>query len=208
MSMASATATFSAPQAAPLTALERHASFFDPKGTGVVTARQTYAGMKRLGVAWGWRVVLTPLINGFLGYRTEGRLSLVIRIANIGRGKHPYDSGSFADDGSFARDAFEALFPDGARAITAAEMDAVVTARGDRDPGMGKIAGVLGHLFSKREVGVLFCLAADTTKAVGGKSVPALRKETLRRFYDGTLFPELARRHVLVAAGCVRPRRR
>jgi hypothetical protein len=46
-------------------------------------------------------------------------------------------------------------------------------------------------------------VAADTRKTVGGKSVPAVRKETFRRFYDGTLFPDLARRRVLVEAGCV-----
>lgn len=185
-----------------MTALERHASFFDPQGTGFITVRQTYAGMKRLGVGVGWRVLLTPVINGFLGYLTKGP-PFVIRIDRIAQGKHPYDSGSFADDGRFDATAFEALFANGAAAITADEMDAVISARGNRKPEMGKIAGALGHWFSRREVGVLFCVAADTTKTVGGRPVPAMARATLRGFYEGTLFFDLARRRVLVASGCV-----
>lgn len=204
MSMATATATLPSPTKPTPTALERHASFFDPLGTGVITFRQTYRGMKRLGVAAVWRILLTPVINVFLGCLTEGRPSLVIRIDHIAQGKHPYDSGTFADDGTFAPGAFEVLFPGGEEAVTATEMDAVVTARGNRKPEMGKIAGALGHWFSRREVGVLFCVAADTTKTVGRKRVPAMRKATLRGFYDGTLFHDLARRRILVSAGCVR----
>jgi hypothetical protein len=204
--MATATATLPTPPLSPTTptVLERHASFFDPKGTGAITFGQTYAGMKRLGVAFVWRALLTPVINGFLGYLTHGRPSLVIRIDRIAQGKHPYDSGSFGDDGGFDSTAFEALFPDGSESITAAEMDAVVTARGNRKPQMGRVAGVLGHWFSQREVGVLFCVAADTTKTVGGKRARGMRKATLRGFYDGTLFYDLARRRVLVEADCVR----
>ena len=71
------------------TALQRHAAFFDPAGTGVVTMGQTFAGMRRLGVHLVWRVLLTPIINGFLGYLTQGHPSLVIRIDRIAKGKHP-----------------------------------------------------------------------------------------------------------------------
>jgi hypothetical protein len=162
--------------------------------------------MKRLGVHLVLRILLTPVINGFLGYLTEGRPSLVIRTDRIAQGKHPYDSGSFGDDGNFDRTAFEALFANGATAITAEEMDAVISARGNRKPDMGKIAGALGHWFSRREVGVLFCVAADTTKNVGGRRVAAMSKAMLRAFYDGTLFFDLARRRVLAANGCVRRR--
>jgi peroxygenase len=210
--MATATSQLSSAPVPPATtptptALERHASFFDPQGTGLITPRQTYAGMKRLGVALPWRILLTPVINGFLGYLTEGRPSLVIRIDRIAQGKHPYDSGSFGDDGGFDPAAFDALFANGATTITADEMDAVITARGNRKPEMGKLAGVLGHWFSGREVGVLFCIAADTTKTVDGQPVRAMTRATLRRFYDGTLFYDLARRRALVTHDCVLPRR-
>jgi hypothetical protein len=40
---------------------------------------------------------------------------------------------------------------------------------------------------------VLFRIAADTEKTVDGKpGVRAIKRETLRSFYDGTLFPQLA----------------
>jgi hypothetical protein len=178
------------------TALERHASFFDERGSGTVTPAQTYAGMKRLGVPLVLRALLTPVINGFLGSMTQGHPSLSIRIDRIAHGKHPYDTGVFGADGAFDEAAFDALFAGlrDADAITAEEMRAVITARGDRLPQMGKIAGALGHWFSSREVGVFFLVAADAEKNVGGKRVPAVKRETLRRFYDGTLFHDIARR--------------
>jgi hypothetical protein len=188
-------------------ALARHVAFFDPGGTGVVTLGQTRAGMRRLGVHWLWRAVLPPIINGFLGYLTEGRASLVIRIDRIAQGKHPFDSGVFDKTGEKDAAAFDALFA-GGDTLCAAEMRAIITSRGNRLAQMGKLAGALGHWFSSREVQLFFCLAADTTKLVDGKPVPAVRKETMRAFYDGTLFPQIVRRRLLVEAGCVcaRPR--
>ena len=81
------------------TALQRHAAFFDPEGTGEVTMGQTWAGLGRLGVALLWRLLLTPIINGFLGYLTQGKVSVRIAVARIAEGKHPFDSGTFGDDG-------------------------------------------------------------------------------------------------------------
>jgi hypothetical protein len=188
-----------------VSALEGHAKFFDPDGTGSITMRQTYAGMRKLGVSWAVRVVLTPVINGFLGYLTQGHPSLVIRIDRIAQGKHPYDSGTFDNAGEKDTSAFAALFA-GGDPLTEKEMCAIITARGNRKPEMGRIAGALGHWFSAREVGVFFCVAADTTKSVAGRTVPAVSKKTLQAFYDGTLFPVLARRRILVEAGCVRRR--
>jgi hypothetical protein len=176
---------------ATVSALERHAEFFDPTGTGRITCAQTYDGMKRLGVPFVLRVSLTPIINGFLGLLTGGP-PFVIEINRIEHGKHPFDSGTFDDTGSFDSASFAELFPGGEDAITAAEMDRVITERGDRRPEMGKVAGVLGHVFSKLEVGVLFLVAHDTTKRVNGKAVRAISRETLKAFYDGTLFPRLA----------------
>jgi peroxygenase len=185
------------------TALQRHAAFFDPAGTGVVTMGQTFAGMRRLGVHLVWRVLLTPIINGFLGYLTQGHPSLVIRIDRIAKGKHPFDSGTFDTGGEVDPSAFDALFEKCGDSISADEMHAIISARGNRLPQMGKMAGVLGHFFSGREVAVFFCVASDTTKVVDGRVVDAVTRDTFRRFYEGTLFPDLARRRVLVEGGCV-----
>ena len=112
--------------------------------------------------------------------------------------------------GAFDPAAFDALFANAGDAITEDEMRAVITARGDRLPKMGRLVGVLGHWFSSREVGVFFRVAADTRKTVNGREVAAVKKETLRSFYGGTLFDEIcgaATRRLAIAcvSRCRRP---
>jgi len=191
------------------TALQRHAAFFDPEGTGQVTLGQTWAGLGRLGVALLWRLLLTPIINGFLGYLTQGKVSFRIVVAKIADGKHPFDSGTFADDGEIDEVAFRALAAAGSppsaptvpTALTAKEMRALILSRGNRRPKMGKLAGALGSWFSGKEVALFFCIAADTTKKEDGHDVPAVTPRTLRRLYDGSLFHALARRRRILARG-------
>jgi hypothetical protein len=179
----------------PKSALQRHVAFFDPAGTGRVTLGQTWDGLGRLGIGLVHRVLLTPIINGFLGYLTQRKVSFVIVVAKIADGKHPFDTGSFADDGTIDERAFEKVVEAGTTgALTAKEMRALILARGNRRPAMGKLAGALGSWFSGKEVKLFFCLAADTTKREDDRIVPAVTPRTLRRLYDGTLFPLLARR--------------
>lgn len=176
-------------------ALERHVSFFDPDATGTVTMGQTWAGLGRLGIGLGYRLLLTPIINGFLGYLTQGKVSFDIVVTKIADGKHPFDTGSFGDDGQVDEKALATLVETGTGgALTAREMRTLILARGNRRPKMGKLAGSLGRWFSGKEVKLLFCLAADTTKREDGQDVPAVTPRTLRRLYDGSLFHLLARR--------------
>lgn len=176
-------------------ALERHVSFFDPDATGTVTMGQTWAGLGRLGIGLGYRLLLTPIINGFLGYLTQGKVSFDIVVTKIADGKHPFDTGSFGDDGQVDEKALATLVETGTGgALTAREMRTLILARGNRRQKMGKLAGSLGRWFSGKEVKLLFCLAADTTKREGGQDVPAVTPRTLRRLYDGSLFHLLARR--------------
>lgn len=178
-----------------MTALQRHAAFFDPEGTGKVTIGQTWAGLGRLGIGLVWRILLTPIINGFLGYLTQGRVSFDIVVSKIADGKHPFDTGTFGDDGEVDRGALAKVVEAGTGgALTAKEMRALILARGNRRPGMGKLAGSLGSWFSGKEVKLFFCLAADTTKREDGREVPAVTPRTLRRLYEGSLFHLLARR--------------
>ncbi len=197
--MANATAVSTHPykvaETSKLTPLERHAAFFDPERTGTVTIGQTYEGLRSLGMPLHWRLVLPIIINGFLGYLTQRKLSFDIDVHKIADGKHPFDSGVFDDQGHFDEKAFAALTGAGSDgAITKAQMDALIRGRGNRRPQMGKLAGSLGKWFSARETQLLFCLAADTTKKVDGHEEPAITPRTLKRFYDGTLLPTVARR--------------
>jgi len=186
------------PSSPPKTALQRHAAFFDPEGTGSVTIGQTWAGLGRLGVSLVWRLLLTPIINGFLGYLTQRKVSLVILIPKIADGKHPFDTGTYDDEGNIDELALAKVValagPGSGAAVTAKEMRAHILARGNLRPAMGKLAGALGSWFSGKEVELFFCLAADTTKRENGRDVPAVTPRCLRRLYDGTLFPLLARR--------------
>ena len=184
------------------TALQRHAAFFDPAATGLVTMGQTWAGLGRLGVGTFWRLLLTPIINGFLGYLTQRKVSFRIVVAKIAEGKHPYDSGTFADTGEIDEAAFRMLQAAGTQgALTAKEMRALILARGNRRPQMGKLAGALGSWFSGKEVKLFFCIAADTKKEEDGQDVPAVTPRTLRLLYKGTLFHALARRRRILASG-------
>ena len=184
-----------APAAKPeQTPLQRHAAFFDPEETGVVTMGQTWRGLRSLGIGIHYRVLLTPIINGALGYLTRGNARFVIDVSNIAAGKHPYDTGVFADDGEIDEQAYAALLlaAPGDK-LTKKEMRAQIVARGNHRPQLGKLTGALGRWFSFREVSLLLCLAADTTKREDGRDVPAVSKRNLRRFYDGTLLPAIAR---------------
>lgn len=185
------------------TALQRHVAFFDPEGTGRVTMGQTWTGLGKLGVSLLYRLVLPPIINGFLGYLTQRRLSFTIVVAKIADGKHPFDTGSFGDDGEIDESALATVLAMAGKeknaAVSEREMRTLILSRGNRRASMGKVAGALGSWFSAREVRLLFCLAADATKREDGRAVPAVTPRTLRRLYDGTLFHLLARRRLIRA---------
>lgn len=175
----------------PLSPLEKHAAFFDPKNTGKVTFSQTRAGLGALGMPLHWQLILPVIINGFLGYLTQGKASFTIDVQKIADGKHPFDTGIFDDKGELDEKAFEALVGHASGgAITKAEMDSLIRGRGNRRPQMGSFAGFLGKWFSGKETQLLFCVAADTTK----NGEPAMTPKTLRRFYEGTLLHTVARR--------------
>ncbi len=179
------------------TALERHAGFFDSNGDGFVTIAETRTRLSDLGLPAPLALFFSLLVNVFLGYLTRGRLALEIEVKNIHRGKHPFDSDTFGEDGGFVQQAFEDIFRTSARPqdrVTRAELVQVLRWRGDPDRPFGLIGSVLSMAFSLLEVHVLFCLACDCKKELGGEPVPAISRKTLQRFFDGKLFYLLARR--------------
>ena len=189
-----------------VSALERHAHFFTRADPDRVSFADTALGLRRLGVGSPLRYLLAFIIHAFLGYLTNGTPSFTILVKRIARGKHPSDTGAFDDQGRFDPTAFAALFAAAGDTITADEMRSCILARKNRRRGMGCIAGALGSWFSNKEVRLLFCVAADTTKIADGRAVPAMRRRTLQRFYDGTLLPAIARARLL-AWGARRDRR-
>jgi hypothetical protein len=183
------------------TALELHARYFDPDHDEAVTPKQTLQGMTDLGLPWLIAAPLTLLINGFLGYLTRQKASLSISVPDIARGKHPFESGVFGEGGRLNEAAFEELFTaPNARAprdrVTYRELRGLVLKRTHAPL---SIPSLLARLFSAAEVFTLFCLASDCQKLVGDQVLPAMSRKNLRRFYEGRLFPLLARRRRIAA---------
>jgi len=179
------------------TALERHAAFFDTNGDGFVTLRETRQRLADLGLPAPLALFFSLLVNVFLGYLTRGRLSLEIEVKNIHRGKHPFDTDTFDENGTFVARAFDDIFRRSAEPrdrVTEAELVKVLEWRGDPDRPFGLIGSGLSKAFSLLEVRVLFCLAADCEKQLHGEPHPAISRKTLQRFFDGKLFYILARR--------------
>jgi peroxygenase len=171
----------------------RHADYFDPEGTGLIRYRQTFRGLRDLGVGRIWSAVLSTIINGALGWVTQGRPTMTIRIDAIARGKHPSDTGIFDEVGRFVPERFEALFasaePDGAgrTLLTRRELRAFMHASGPQSK--------VGDFFSAAEAKLFFCVAADATKREDDREVPAISKRRLASFYAGDLLPALRRRN-------------
>jgi Caleosin related protein len=183
----------------PLTALERHVSYFDTDADGKITMAQTFRGLRNIGVHPITSAALTLLINAFLGYLTNGKLSLKVSVRDIARGKHPFDTGSFNERGEVEKSNFERLFttptaqPPFDR-LTPTEIRNMIVKRGDLKKPFGELGSVLSNWFSGREIQLLLCVASDCKKvAPSGEEQPAISLRTLRRFYSGQLLFLLAR---------------
>jgi hypothetical protein len=186
-------------------ALELHARYFDPDHDEAISPRQTLQGMTALGLPWLIAAPLTLVINGFLGYLTRQQASLSISVPHVARGKHPFESGVFGEGGQLDEAAFEELFlAPHARMprdrLTYRELRALVLTRGDPRRPYGFVGSLLARAFSAAEVFTLFCLASDCQKLIGDQVLPAMSRKNLRRFYEGRLFPLLARRRRALSA--------
>jgi peroxygenase len=183
-----------------LSPLQRHAAFFDRDFDGSVTLGQTFRGLRSLGIQPFLSGVLALIVNGFLGYLTRTRPSLSISVRDIHRGVHPFDTGVFDAHGNLNEERFEALFaPQNAAApydrLTEAEIRRMMLLRGDPNKPFGVIESALASWFAARELEILFCIGADTTKALpSGEQLSAISRKNLRRFYEGRLFFVLERR--------------
>jgi hypothetical protein len=183
----------------PLTALERHVSYFDTDADGKITMAQTFRGLRKIGVDRMTSAALTLLINLFLGYLTNGRPSLKVSVRDIARGKHPFDTGTFDERGEVEQANFERLFTTPTAQgpfdrLTRNEIRTMIVKRGDPKKPFGELGSVLSNWFSGREIQLLLCVASDCKKSTpSGEQQPAISLRTLRRFYTGHLLFLLAR---------------
>ncbi len=177
-----------------------------------MTVRQTLRGMTDLGLPGLLAAPLALIINALLGHLTRARPSLSISVPHIARGRHPFSTGVFAADGTLDEAAFEELFlaphtRPPRDCISYPELRALVLRRGDPRRPYGWLGSLLSRALSAAEVYTLFCLAADRRKLVGDRMLPALSRRRLRSFYDGRLFPLLARRRRIASSRLSPPAR-
>ena len=186
------TVELSAEPAAPpaeLSALQKHLSFFDRDGNGTVTRFETVLSLEELGMSPVKATAAALVIHVALGPKTTGRWgSLDVSVANIKLGKHGSDTGAFDEEGRFVPEAFERIFSEfdanRSGSLSDSEILAMVEANSKLRPGAASA--------SKIEFQLLLALAADRTE--GADKKPALSKERMRDFYDGSLFFKIAKR--------------
>jgi peroxygenase len=172
----------SAPNPGSRTTLQKHVDFFDSNHDGKITLLETYQGLRRLGLGAARSAVFGGVINAALGSSTSRAPSLTVDAGRISAGKHPSDTGVYDRQGRFVQRRFDRLFArydedrDGA-------LDGEDLARLFR----GNQRDLLGHLGSIAEFGLLLSLAGEDR---GGRKV--LTRRRLKRFYDGSLFYQLA----------------
>jgi len=174
------------------TTLQRHASFFDDDGDRAVDVAECARGLKSLGLPFGVAEVAALAIVAPLSVQTRGSLlALSIDIERIHKGKHDSDTGILDRRGRFNARRFEKVFGacstvdrNGDKVFTASELCRMINANRET---------LLGSLVSMVEWQVLLALAADTKAVERGKAVPALSVARVRKFFDGTLFYEIAK---------------
>jgi peroxygenase len=173
----------SAPNSGSRTALQKHVDFFDADHDGQITLADTYQGLRRLGLGAMRSAAFAGVINAALGTSTSGAPSLTVDVEHIHSGKHGSDTGVYDRNGRFSLPRFRRLFDrfdvDRDDALDDEELGRLFA---------GNQTDLAGHLGSRAEFGLLLGLAGQDRK---GKRV--LTRERLERFYNGSLFYQLAR---------------
>jgi peroxygenase len=172
----------SAPNSGFRTALQKHVDFFDTDHDGKITLSNTYRGLRRLGLGAVRSTAFAGVINAALGSLTSGAPSLTVDAARIHAGKHRSDTGVYDKSGRFSLPRFRRIFTrydaDGDGALDGDELTRLF-AENRTD--------LVGHLGSRAEFGLLLELAGEDRN--GAK---VLTRERLGRFYNGSLFYQLA----------------
>lgn len=164
-----------------MTALQKHLAFFDRNSDAKVSVRETFGGLRMLGMP---SVVAMPAaisINGAMATPTAGYPTLTLHIRSIEAGIHGSDTGIYDDNGLFVLEKFEAWFKtwdqDGDGALNLKELAKRLYKEEDLYDFFGLIA-------SGGEFAALYLVAAEDGK---------ISKERMLGLYDGSLFYTLAR---------------
>ncbi|PCH43636.1 Caleosin-domain-containing protein [Wolfiporia cocos MD-104 SS10] len=176
------------------TVLQQHCAYFDPDHDGVVWPLDTFRGFYNLGFNLFLCAIAVVIIHSSFSYATSSSWVpdpfFRVSLNNIHKAKHGSDTGTFDNEGRFIpqksvqRDSsmFEDLFSKysgGKGGLN--KWDIANVLKGQRvllDP-----TGTFGAFFEWLSIYLLFWPEDGIIK-----------KEDVRRVYDGSIFPELAAR--------------
>ncbi|CAI9268812.1 unnamed protein product [Lactuca saligna] len=158
-----------------MSVLQQHVAFFDQDNNGIVYPWETYTGLRAIGFNVLVSLVLGLGFNLIFSYVSLPgyipNLLLPIHIANIHKGKHPSDSGTYDTEGS----KYGKTAPD---KLTLREL-------WNMTQGNHVAFDIVGWILNKFEWGLVYIIAKDE----GGY----LSKEAMRGLFDGSLFEKLAK---------------
>ncbi|KAL3426113.1 hypothetical protein PVAG01_02904 [Phlyctema vagabunda] len=169
------------------TVLQQHCAFFDTDSDGVIWPLDTYRGFYALGYGFILSLVALVVIHANFSYPTvQGFLPdpcFRIYIARIHKDKHGSDSGTYDNEGRFIPQKFEDIF--------------AKYASGDKQGITGKeiIRYIQGQAVIMDPIG--WGAAAFEWLATWILLWPEdgrMKKEDIRRIYDGSLFYDMAAR--------------
>jgi peroxygenase len=186
--------TYEGPRPAPgkyqTTALAKHVGFFDVNGNGRITVSESRERLGELGVDGLTGYAGAAAVNFVIASMVAGYPALTIDLSRIEKSKHDSDSDVFDTNGEFDPKKFDELFTrfdknqDGA--LDGDEISAFLTRNRE---------SFFGSTLAQLELPILLKIAGEPME-VEGVETTVLSRERLAKFYDGSLFYELAGRPV------------
>ncbi|KZT72096.1 Caleosin-domain-containing protein [Daedalea quercina L-15889] len=167
------------------TVLQQHCAYFDPDGDSIIWPHDTYRGFRNLGFNVFMTLFSVFMIHFNFSYPTcPGYLPdpfFRVYLANIHKAKHGSDTGTYDNEGRFVPQKFEDMFAKYGDKDTLTKWDMWELMSGQRV--LFDVFGTLGAMF---EWLALYLLLWPNDGVI--------RKEDLRRVYDGSIFSELSLR--------------
>ncbi|CAL5037894.1 unnamed protein product [Urochloa decumbens] len=169
---------------ANMTALQKHAEFFDRNKDGIITASEIFEGFVAIGCDAEFARATAASLSAGLGPITspvDAPLPhLSIYVEYVHRAMHGSDTGAYDAKGRFVPEKFEEIFTKHAKmspdALTSMEVQEMILA--NRDP-----LDPQSWSASEREWGLIYKLASDKQGF--------LHKDSVRGIYDGSVFYKL-----------------
>jgi len=170
------------------TVMQQHCEFFDRDKDGVIWPLDVFIGFRRLGYHLVWCLLATYLISGFLSYGTQPSLLpdpfFRIYVSRIHKDKHGSSSGTYDPEGRFVPQHFEDIF---AKYAQEADQEGLTWNDVMRQlKGQRVTADPFGWIASFFEWFATYLLLWPDDGV--------MKKDDIRRIFDGSIFYEIADR--------------